>query len=64
MIYHKKIKTKNNIGDYSTEIVNNKINNLQFYLSSFIDPITLNKLKLNLKYTYNLQKCNKFRKYY
>ena len=52
-------KNKNNItlmiGDNSTEIFDNKVNNLQFYLSSFIDPISLNKLKLNLKYTYNLQ---------
>ena len=52
-------KNKNNItlmvGSNSTEIVENKVNNLQFYLSSFISPISLNKLTINIKYTYSLQ---------
>jgi hypothetical protein len=52
-------KTKDNItltiGDYTGEIVDNNINNMSFYLSSFYTPIILNKLTLNIKYTYNLQ---------
>jgi hypothetical protein len=52
-------KNKNNIilkiGDYIAEIVNNKLNNLSFYLSSYIDPNILNNLTVNIKYNYNLQ---------
>lgn len=51
-------KNKNNItmtiGDYSCEIVENKLSSLSFYLTSFISPIALNKLQLVVKYTYSL----------
>ena len=42
------------IGTNSTEIVDNKKNNLEFYLTSFIDPVSLNDMTLVSKYIYNL----------
>lgn len=52
-------KNKDNInltiGNYTSEIVSNNVNNLSFYLTSFIQPTVLNKLTLNIKYIYNLE---------
>ena len=42
------------IGTNSMEIVENTKSNLSFYLTSSLSTIDLNKLTLNLKYTYDL----------
>lgn len=53
------IKNKNKIvlmiGNNTSEILDNQVNNLKFYLSTFIDTNLLNKLTLNIKYTYELE---------